>query len=247
MSVQQIVPGEPGSESQCPNALLRGSLTPTWLANTCVAPAKVRSISNDRLRLAYFFERGAAVLILLALTPFLLVIAAVIVVLSRSSPLIRHSRVGWRGRPLPMLKFRTMWAPSSSSDFCICEDVSGPPIGAKNIPDARVTSRFAVFCRRYSIDELPQLYHVARGEMSLVGPRPITRTELDAHYPNCTEEVLALRPGMTGLWQVMGRSDLTYSARRRLDRIFVRNASLSLYVSVLLRSVPCVLRGKGAY
>jgi lipopolysaccharide/colanic/teichoic acid biosynthesis glycosyltransferase len=222
-------------------------LTPTWLANTCVPSQQIESIADERLRAAYFFERICAALMLVVLSPLLILVAVTTVVLSRSSPLIRHSRVGCLGRPLLMFKFRTMWTQGESSGLRICEDVSGQPIDAKNTLDARVTSRFAAFCRRYSIDELPQLYHVATGEMSLVGPRPITRPELDAHYANCIQEVLSLKPGMTGLWQVMGRNDLTYSTRRRLDRIFVRNASLPLYLNVLLRSVPCVLRGKGAY
>ncbi len=119
--------------------------------------------------------------------------------------------------------------------------------GSKASRDARVNSRFAAFCRRYSLDELPQLYHVARGEMSLVGPRPITLVELEDHYGACAEEVLSLRPGLTGLWQVMGRSRLTYARRKRLDLLLVRRASASLYFRILLRSIPCVLSGRDAY
>jgi exopolysaccharide production protein ExoY len=83
--------------------------------------------------------------------------------------------------------------------------------------------------------------------MSLAGPRPITRAELDEHYGNCADEVLSLRPGMTGLWQIMEREDLTYSTRRRLYPMLVRRASVVLYFEVLARSIPCVVRGKGAH
>jgi exopolysaccharide production protein ExoY len=91
------------------------------------------------------------------------------------------------------------------------------------------------------------MVQVALGEMSLVGPRPITRAELDEHYAECMDEVLSLRPGITGLWQVRGRNELTYAARRRLDRIFVRRASIGLYFWVLVRSVPGVVSGRGAF
>ena len=108
-------------------------------------------------------------------------------------------------------------------------------------------SRFAAFCRRYSLDELPQLYHVARGEMSLVGPRPITLLELNEYYGASAAEVISLRPGLTGLWQVKGRNRLSYARRKRLDLFFVRNGSAGLYFQILLRSVSGVLSGRGAY
>jgi exopolysaccharide production protein ExoY len=218
-------------------------LTPTYPAKTCPV-----AIPEVRLRAAYAVERLAAFLLFVIVSPALALIAIAICLLSRRGPLVRHTRVGWQGRPLRMLKFRTMWeACPPPGRFRVVEDVSGAAPVTKQGRDNRITSRFAALCRRYSLDELPQLCHVIRGEMSLVGPRPITRNELDAHYPDCTDEVLSLRPGMTGLWQVMGRNNLTYSTRRRLDLILVRNASVPLYLRVLLRSIPCVLNGKGAY
>ncbi|HTF67062.1 MAG TPA: sugar transferase, partial [Edaphobacter sp.] len=88
---------------------------------------------------------------------------------------------------------------------------------------------------------------VVRGQMSFVGPRPITRLEIDKFYGDCAEELLSLRPGLTGLWQLMGRSRLSYAARRELDLLFVRRASAGLYFSILLKTVPRVLTGTGAY
>jgi exopolysaccharide production protein ExoY len=218
-------------------------LTPTYPAKTLPAP-----LPDIGLRLAYAVERLGAFLLLLIFSPLIGSIALAIFVLSGRGPFVRHTRVGWQGRPLRMLKFRTMWSRGTARvPFRMIEDVAGPVPDIKQVNDSRVNSRFAAFCRRYSFDELPQLFHVVRGEMSLVGPRPITQPELDAHYPDCIEEVLSLRPGMTGLWQVMGRSNLSYATRRRLDLILVRNSSLSLYLAVLLRSIPRVINGKGAY
>jgi len=113
--------------------------------------------------------------------------------------------------------------------------------------DRRVTSRFAYFCRRYSIDELPQLWHVTTGEMSLVGPRPVTKAEWDRYYGDASAEVLQLRPGITGLWQIHGRNRLTYGQRRRLDIFLARHYCVWLYVRILGRTVPQVLSGRNAW
>ena len=193
-------------------------------------------------------ERVAAGLALLLLAPFGAVVAIMIYCLSRSTPLVRHTRVGWRGAPLPMLKFRTMWSSGEASGRLLAiENVSGEIPFTKGAGDTRVGSRFAAFCRRHSIDELPQLFHVMRGEMSLVGPRPITRAELEQYYRDCADEVVSVRPGISGLWQIMGCNDLTYAERKQLDLLLVREASVSLYLSILVRSIPKVLSGSGSY
>jgi lipopolysaccharide/colanic/teichoic acid biosynthesis glycosyltransferase len=114
-------------------------------------------------------------------------------------------------------------------------------------PDPRVNHRFSSFCRKHSIDELPQLFHVALGQMSLVGPRPITRKELDQYYGSRADEVLRLRPGLTGLWQVSGRNVLSYEQRCQMDLALVRRYSLKLYVSILLRTISKLISGAGSY
>jgi lipopolysaccharide/colanic/teichoic acid biosynthesis glycosyltransferase len=192
-------------------------------------------------------ERIAAAIALIVLSPVLIIIALTILGLSRRNPLIRHNRVGWQGKPLAMLKFRTMWDPESvpARRFAI-ESVSGFVPVSKLAVDGRVKSRFAAFCRKHSLDELPQLYHVIRGEMSLVGPRPITLEEIKGYYGESSEEILSMRPGLTGLWQVRGRSRLSYERRRRLDLLLVRRASAGLYLAILLRSIPGVLTGRDA-
>jgi exopolysaccharide production protein ExoY len=200
------------------------------------------------LRWIYRLEPPAAAFALIVLLPVALAIGVVIAVLSGRSPLIRHTRVGWRGVPWPMLKFRTMWENGVPGRFsAFVEDVSDSVPASKQRSDSRVVSKFAAICRRYSLDEIPQLYHIARGQMSFVGPRPITREELEQHYGPHFAEVLQLRPGLTGLWQVTGRSRLTYSRRMKLDMILVRRASPSLYFWILMRTVPIVVRGYDAY
>lgn len=199
------------------------------------------------IRLIYGTERIAAASALIIFLPALAAIALSIALLSRRGPVVSHTRVGLNGAPLHMLKFRTMWETSAprSKVFTI-ENVSGAIPVLKGADDSRISSRFAAFCRRHSLDELPQLYHVARGEMSLVGPRPITHHELQLYYAGCTDEMLSLRPGITGLWQVLGRNRLTYARRRSLDLLFVRRLSARLYLRIILRSVPRVIRGIGA-
>ena len=193
-------------------------------------------------------ERIAAGMLLAIALPLLGAVALVIWILSGRSPLIAHRRVGWQGGALWMLKLRTMWAgPKSASGEWIerIDDESGPAF--KGARDPRVRSRFAQFCRRHSIDELPQLWHVIAGEMSLVGPRPMTARELRRHYGADSDEILQVKPGLAGLWQVSGRNRLTYAERRRLDLKLVRERSLAMYCRILLRTIPEVVSGENTW
>ena len=193
-------------------------------------------------------ERIGAAALLVLVFPLLLTVAFVVWMLSGRSPLIAHRRVGWQGEPLWMLKLRTMWGgPSTPSAGWIerIEDESGPAF--KGARDPRVRSRFARLCRRHSVDELPQLWHVIAGEMSLVGPRPMTARELRRHYGSDADEILQVKPGLAGLWQISGRNRLTYAERRRLDLQLVRERSLAMYFRILLRTVPEVLSGENTW
>jgi lipopolysaccharide/colanic/teichoic acid biosynthesis glycosyltransferase len=187
----------------------------------------------------------AAVLSLFA-TPVLIAAGATISILSRRSPFIAHLRVGTGGVPFWMWKLRTMWDTSSPPEgsWTFVERISGTEIPEDKIePDPRVSSRFALFCRVHSIDELPQLFHVLFTQMSLVGPRPITREELDRYYGSSADEVLRMRPGLTGLWQVSGRNALSYAERRKLDLELAGRFNVRLYFTILLRTIPKLISG----
>jgi lipopolysaccharide/colanic/teichoic acid biosynthesis glycosyltransferase len=196
-------------------------------------------------------ERLAAAALLAMLLPVLAVIGIAIWLLSRRPPLVAHARVGQGGAPIWVLKFRSMWsssAPRSRRIGALVERLRTEPVPElKNPQDPRITSRFAAICRKFSIDELPQLWHVAEGRMSLVGPRPMTADELAEHYGTDAGKVLVAKPGLTGLWQVRGRSSLTHSRRRRLDLFLVRKTSVRLYMAILFATIPRVLTGKDAW
>ena len=196
-------------------------------------------------------ERLAAIALFTIFLPLLLPSALLVCLLSGRGPLIAHRRVGWRGTTLWMIKLRTMWdsrPPEALRAFRWIEyidDHTGPE--QKQAADPRVPSAFARFCRRHSVDEIPQLWHVMRGEMSLVGPRPVTACELRRYYGGDADEILQIKPGLAGLWQVSGRNQLTYSQRRALDLQLVRRRSLRLYLEILLRTVPEVLNGANSW
>ena len=190
-------------------------------------------------------EPAAAVILLLLALPLLVVCAVALGILSGRTPLIAHRRLGWRGTPLWMLTLRTMWDGDARRGAGWIERIDDDGgLELKDAEDPRVPCRLARFCRRHSIDELPQLWHVISGEMSLVGPRPITKRELRLHYGAHAAEVLQAKPGLAGLWQISGRSRLTYAERCRLDLQLVRERSIPLYCAILLRTMPEVLHGK---
>jgi exopolysaccharide production protein ExoY len=192
-------------------------------------------------------ERLSAVLLLVLSAPVLLLCAVIVAVLSRRTPLIAHRRVGWHGSALWMLKLRTMWdgSPGTAGWVERIDDELGP--ARKQAADARVKSAFARFCRRHSIDELPQLWHVVRCEMSLIGPRPLTLREIREYYGDSAEEILRVKPGMAGLWQISGRNRLTYDERLRMDLEFVRQRSAGMYLRIAARTLPEIFGGANTY
>lgn len=196
------------------------------------------------------FERLSAALLLAAFFPVFIGLATVVFLMSGQAPVIADRRVGRGGRAFWMFKLRTMWPASCAkarSYRCI-EYLTGVSERVQKLSyDPRVTSKFAAFCRRHSIDELLQLWHVVGGQMSYVGPRPLTAQELSQHYGRDAGEVLSMRPGLSGLWQVTGRSRLSYGQRRRLDLNLVRNYSAPLYFAILRRTVKCVVAGESAW
>jgi lipopolysaccharide/colanic/teichoic acid biosynthesis glycosyltransferase len=197
-------------------------------------------------RVIYSFEPLIGAVLAVIASPVILASAGIVIVLSRRSPFVAHLRTGNNG-PFWMWKLRTMWGDNTAGKRALVERISDALVPEdKAAPDPRVTSRFAALCRKYSIDELPQLFHVATGQMSLVGPRPMTREELMRYYGADAAEVLLLRAGVTGLWQISGRNKLSYKQRRDLDLQLVRQFSIRMYLAILLRTIPKVLSGTDA-
>ncbi|MGH3737269.1 MAG: sugar transferase [Micromonosporaceae bacterium] len=190
-------------------------------------------------------DRVGAVLLLAFAAPLLAVVAALI---KRGSPgpvLFRQVRVGRDGREFTMLKFRTMYADAEQRLAALLERNELDGVLFKMREDPRVTPT-GRWLRRWSVDELPQLLNVLRGDMSLVGPRPPLPREVEV-YPDDMRRRFVVKPGLTGLWQVSGRSDLSWEDSVRLDLRYVENWSLSLDLVILLRTLTAVSRASGAY
>lgn len=189
-------------------------------------------------------DRLGSLLLLLVLAPLLLVLA-IGVRLDGGPAFFRQTRVGRHGREFSMLKFRSMVVDAEArlSGLAVSNDGAGPLFKMKR--DPRVT-RFGAFLRKYSLDELPQLFNVLGGSMSLVGPRPPLPQEV-VTYARDAQRRLLVKPGLTGLWQISGRSDLTWEQSVRLDLRYVENWSLALDAVVLWKTIGAVLNGRGAY
>jgi exopolysaccharide biosynthesis polyprenyl glycosylphosphotransferase len=187
---------------------------------------------------------GAALLVFLS-APLLTVIAAAIIIDSRGPVLFRQTRVGRNGKEFVICKFRTMYVDAEARLNEISHLDEGNGVMFKMRNDPRVTP-MGRWLRRYSLDELPQLFNVLVGQMSLVGPRPPLPREV-AVYAGDVHRRLAVKPGMTGLWQVSGRSDLPWEEAVRLDLRYVENWSLSMDLVIMLRTVTAVARSSGAY
>lgn len=191
-------------------------------------------------------DRSLAVVLLLLLVFPMLLIALVVRLDSSGPALFRQQRAGRYGDHFTMLKFRTMRPGSEALRAELAHlNQNGDGLLFKVKEDPRVT-RVGSFLRRSSLDELPQLFNVVRGDMSLVGPRPPLPEEVEGYSPDVKRRLL-VKPGLTGLWQVSGRSDLPWDEALRLDLGYVDNWSMSLDLSILLRTGSAVVRGTGAY
>jgi exopolysaccharide biosynthesis polyprenyl glycosylphosphotransferase len=197
-------------------------------------------------------------LALAVLSPFFLVIAIAVKLSSKGPVLFRQQRIGQLGKPFEFLKFRSMYTSNDpeihkkyvQSFIAGSKESGGEANGQKPVfkltNDPRVTS-VGRFLRRTSLDELPQFWNVLKGEMSLVGPRPPVAYEIDAYYVWHRRRVLEAKPGITGLWQVHGRSKTTFDEMVRLDLQYSRRWSPLLDVKILLQTPGAVFSGDGAY
>lgn len=190
-------------------------------------------------------DRTAAALGLLALSPLFVVVALAVGLTSSGPVFYRQRRIGQACVPFVMWKFRTMHVDADlrRAELASVNEIDGPMFKIRR--DPRVT-RVGRLLRRASLDELPQLINVVRGEMSLVGPRPPLADEV-THYTETELRRLAVRPGMTGLWQISGRSDLSWDETVQLDLSYVDNWSFTSDVDVMARTLRAVVDGRGAY
>ena len=194
-------------------------------------------------------DRILASLLLLFFLPLMLAVALLVAVTDRGPVIFGHVRVGRNGRPFRCLKFRSMVVDAEAKLQALL--ASDPALQAAwdrdhKLPrDPRITS-VGRFLRASSLDELPQLINVLKGEMSLVGPRPISSSEVP-RYGRYIVDYYQTTPGLTGLWQISGRNDVSYRRRVALDVAFSRSQSLSLYLRILVMTVPAVLLARGSY
>jgi len=202
-------------------------------------------LSGGQRLLKETFDRIAAALMLVLLSPVLLVLALVVRTGSRGPALYRQVRVGRDGREFTMLKFRTMvrGADTQVDELADLNESDGVLFKIRDDPR---TTRNGRWMRRHSLDELPQLWNVLVGQMSIVGPRPPLPSEVQ-RYGTDAQRRLLVKPGMSGLWQVSGRAELSWEESVRLDLYYVENWSPALDAQILWRTFGAVLRGRGAY
>ncbi len=229
-----------GVHDLLPNRLLVGSVSGIPLLT-------VRPVSLSPLAIAAkrAFDFTAACALVVVGLPLWIALAVAIRVTSDGPFFYRQERVGLRGRRFDMLKFRSMHADAEErlEDVRKLNEASGPLFKARL--DPRVTP-IGRWMRKSSLDEIPQLLNVIRGEMSLVGPRPPLPAEVES-YSERDWQRLDVRPGMTGLWQVSGRSNLPFDEMVRLDLFYIENWSVWWDLGLIARTVPVVVLGKGAY
>ncbi|WAU82974.1 sugar transferase [Streptomyces sp. Qhu-G9] len=190
-------------------------------------------------------DRIGATILLTLFAPLMVFVGLLVLTDSRGGAFYRQRRIGKNGREFTMLKFRTMVAGADRARAELADLNEGAGLLFKLRRDPRVT-RVGAVLRRYSIDELPQLFNVLTGSMSLVGPRPPLPEESAAYGPDIRRRLL-VKPGLTGLWQISGRSDLSWEEAVRLDLRYVEDWSLALDTVILWKTLRAVLYGQGAY
>jgi exopolysaccharide production protein ExoY len=195
------------------------------------------------------FDVMASIGALMLLAPLLLVLSALIYVLDGGPVVIRHTRIGRGGARFSCLKFRTMVV---NGDEVLRQHLSSNPAALeewtktrKLTSDPRITPLGRTL-RKTSLDELPQLFNILRGDMSFVGPRPIVEEEI-SRYGQAFDDYRRARPGLTGHWQVSGRNDTGYDERVALDKAYVSNWSFMRDINIIVMTIPAVIKAKGVY
>lgn len=188
--------------------------------------------------------------VLLVFTPFLLLLSALIRVGSKGKPVYSHERIGRGGKPFRCYKLRTMYA---DADVRLNELLKNHPellqewkATRKLKNDPRVTP-LGKLLRKTSLDEFPQFWNVLKGDLSIVGPRPVVYDEVITHLGEKAPKILSVRPGLTCIWQVSGRNDLSYAKRVQLDEEYVDKRNLLMDLKLILKTIPSMISSRGAY
>ena len=196
------------------------------------------------------FDIMFSIIAILSMLPFFIVLPVLIYIVSPGPVFFSHNRVGFAGKVFPCLKFRTM---TVDADRMLQEHLAQNAdaraewaLHRKLKSDPRILPFIGGFMRRLSIDELPQFINVLRGQMSVVGPRPLTREELE-DYGEAVSRYTSARPGITGLWQVSGRSDISFAHRVELDCDYVKSCALPSDIRLIFKTISVIVNGRGAY
>lgn len=224
-----------------------------YAARLAIWSLRLRSAGNEHVPIGGITKRGfdivAALAALAVLSPLLLMLALLVKLSDNGSVLYGHRRVGRNGNDFLCLKFRTM---AENGDEILMAHLSRNPdareewLATRKLQcDPRVT-RVGLVLRKLSLDELPQLINILRGDMSFVGPRPVVEDELQL-YGNAVECYLKSRPGLTGLWQISGRNNVSYGTRVEFDRHYVENWSFTQDIVIIAKTFPAVLSSRGSY
>jgi exopolysaccharide biosynthesis polyprenyl glycosylphosphotransferase len=223
---------------------VNSDITLDWVAGAPLLTFSAAPLDDLRLVLKRFFDLTVSAVALLVLSP-LFAAAAILIKLTSPGPVIfRQARCGLNGRRFIVYKFRSMVENALELRQQL-EHLSEREIAFKLARDPRITP-LGRWLRKFSIDELPQLYNVLRGDMSIVGPRPPLPEEVD-RYERWQRRRLRMRPGLTCIWAVAGRDRIDFNAWMRMDISYIENWSLQLDWSIILKTIPHVLGGRGAH
>lgn len=210
---------------------------------------KYEAVRNDEKRMYVFIKRVldlvCSLLALVLGSPILLIVALAIRIDSKGPIVFGHMRIGKNGKPIKVYKFRTMYENASEIFENFSEEQKREYyINFKLDNDPRIT-KIGSFLRKTSLDELPQLINIIKGDMSIVGPRPIVEKEIDK-YGIYANKMFSVVPGLTGYWQANGRSDTTYDERVQMDMYYIDNRSLLMDFKIILKTIVAVVKKDGA-
>jgi len=214
---------------------------------------RLRPVPRNQPPIGGAFKRGfdivGAAAGILLLSPLFLMLALLVKFSDGGRVFYGHSRIGRNGRVFQCLKFRTM---VENGDQVLAAHFARNPqsreewLATRKLQDDPRVTRVGAVLRKLSLDELPQMFNILRGDMSIVGPRPVVKDELEFYGP-AADYYLKSRPGLTGLWQVSGRNDVSYHARVAFDRYYVENWSFIFDLKIIVKTVPAVFSSRGSY